>query len=652
MSSPPYLAISRFNPEKAHRNWTSFCRDGILPEGVRPEIAASWVRCQEAGLNPYMESLPAPRPAARVDQVSRSLNEYSRMGVPLLEILGRVLQDSGMVVYFADRDLMIIKKHGDSRVLEQLAAMGVGPGSVLSEAVLGTNAGALSTGQKAWVMGAEHYLKRLHGYATAAVPILDTKGQFFASMILVTTVERFSFLSLGLLEYFVRAAEAVFELEEKSKERLILSEFLSLAVEQYSHAVLSLNRNGQVIQVNHQTQALLGLNPEGVAGSPIDQVLPGLPFVRDCLEKGETIMSQEVRGLVTPRGREDFTITCQPTRKGDAVIGAMVILQEAKSVHKLVNRMTSSHARLTFDDLVGENPGLRETKKVALAAAGGNSNILLLGESGTGKEIFAQAIHNASPRAGQPFISINCAALPRELIGSELFGYSDGAFTGASKGGSPGKFELANGGTIFLDEIGEMPLDMQAVLLRVLEEKRVARLGSRYALPIDVRILSATNKDLRAAVTAQRFRLDLYYRLNVIRLELAPLRERKDDIPLLVQHFLKKHSRALNKQVTGTTDEVMALLLRYEWPGNVRELGNVVERGVTLTTTSQIELAHLPCELIQASHAGPCTEGMALEQYELELIQQLLRTHNGNKSLVAKQLGISRTTLYRKLGLL
>ena len=222
---------------------------------------------------------------------------------------------------------------------------------------------------------------------------------------------------------------------------------------------------------------------------------------------------------------------------------------------------------------------MKETIEVARMAARSSSNVLIEGESGTGKELFAQAIHNASKRSAGPFVAVNCGAIPRELIASELFGYSEGAFTGAKKGGNPGKFELADGGTLFLDEIGDMPLEQQVALLRVIQEKSVSRIGSNQVIPVDVRIICATNKNLLELMQTGRFRQDLYYRLNVINLRILPLRERKEDIPVLFQHFLQQMNQEGNQL---SQQDVIEHLLSYDWPGNVRELQNVVERFVHL----------------------------------------------------------------------
>jgi transcriptional regulator with PAS, ATPase and Fis domain len=290
------------------------------------------------------------------------------------------------------------------------------------------------------------------------------------------------------------------------------------------------------------------------------------------------------------------------------------------------------------------------SKKVAMLAALGKSTVLLLGETGTGKELFAQAIHNHSDRRDNPFVAINCGAIPRELLESELFGYIGGAFTGAVKGGRPGKFELANSGTVLLDEIGDMPSDMQVKLLRVLQTGEVYRIGEHKPIAVDLRIIAATHNDLNQEVDKGNFREDLFYRLNVFPISIPPLRERPDDIILLARHILKRCARVLMKPGVEFVPESEQILARYHWPGNVRELENIIERTVNMIVGGVIEPAML----------GPITAearkvvlrerpGSLLMDVERQTIMEIIKTVEFNMSKAAKMLGITRATLYRKI---
>jgi two-component system response regulator HydG len=284
--------------------------------------------------------------------------------------------------------------------------------------------------------------------------------------------------------------------------------------------------------------------------------------------------------------------------------------------------------------------------------------VLLLGESGTGKELLARALHEHSPRMGRPFVVVNCAALPESILEAELFGHERGAFTGAVAR-KEGRIERAHGGTLFLDEVGELSPPVQAKLLRVLQEGELERVGGTETLSVDFRLVSATNRDLAAAVRDGTFREDLYYRLNVIEIRPPPLRERPEDILLLAEHFLRIHARKNGKPIGGLTDEARAALSRYRWPGNVRELENVMERAVVLTREPVIDLRALPAPLLSADRGAPEIErhggkvviplGTKLEEVERVLIHETLKETGGDKSLAAQLLGIAARTIYRKL---
>jgi len=313
--------------------------------------------------------------------------------------------------------------------------------------------------------------------------------------------------------------------------------------------------------------------------------------------------------------------------------------------------------KYTFDNIVGNSESIKWVKREARVAARTTSTILITGESGTGKEILAHAIHQASPRREGPFIKVNCAAVPENLLESELFGYDEGAFTGAKKGGRQGKFEQAQHGTVFLDEIGDMPLAMQAKLLRVLQEREIERVGGMETISVDVRVIAATNQELEKLVSTNIFREDLYYRLNVINIKLPPLRDRKEDIPLLVQQFLTELNREVGRKVLGVTAAGIELLMSHNWPGNIRELRNNLERAVVLSSNEVLTeedfllLAPPPIPLKSVPARGKSVKSLeaVVEEAEREAIQAALKISGNNKKRAAELLGIHRSLLYKKL---
>jgi PAS domain S-box len=304
-----------------------------------------------------------------------------------------------------------------------------------------------------------------------------------------------------------------------------------------------------------------------------------------------------------------------------------------------------------IDSIIGDSAATSQLKNDIIRVADSPSSVLITGESGTGKELVAQAIHYHGKRSSRPFIKVNCAAIPDTLLESELFGYSDGAFTGARKGGKMGKFELANGGTIFLDEIGDMPMAMQAKLLRVLQEREFERLGSESVVSVDIRVISATNKDLLSLIKQGNFREDLFYRLNIIRLHTEPLRRRKTDIPSLIDYFIKELSKKLNRSIAGISPNALNLLVSYDWPGNIRELVNALESAINFSHTSILEPEDLPL-LVRENINLNEDQGYLqtkLDSEEEKLLISVLEQCGGNRKAAAETLNVSKSTLYRMM---
>lgn len=343
----------------------------------------------------------------------------------------------------------------------------------------------------------------------------------------------------------------------------------------------------------------------------------------------------------------------------------LLILRTVAEVSRLISKISGNQAKVRFPDIIGESSQMRKLITFAKKIANTDGTVIIEGESGTGKELFAQSIHNASPRRNGPFVAINCGSIPRDLIASELFGYAEGAFTGAKKGGKPGKFEIANSGTIFLDEIGDMPLEQQISLLRVIQERAVQRVGGEKVIPVDVRIVCATNKSLYQEIVSGSFRQDLYYRLNVISLEIPALRSRKEDIPVLFDHFLHKLNRS--GQAIQVEEDVYKALMHYDWPGNVRELQNVTERTFFMCRGDVISAEDLPNHVQGRTEyqysVMEAVEGVTQitladkrkeekqwkEADEKVKILRLLKENDGNVTKAAAALGVSRTAFYRKL---
>lgn len=419
---------------------------------------------------------------------------------------------------------------------------------------------------------------------------------------------------------------------------------------------MAADKDGIVTFLNRAGEEIFGMRAEDVIGRHMVDAFKFEPQLLKVLATGVGWTDREFHITLPHGGQVHLIKSAIPVfSEAHEVIGVVDTFRKFTKIQHLLTSL-AGRSLLTFDDLIAESPVMTAAIVQARKAAANLSTVLLEGESGTGKELFAQAIHKASARAGGPFIVIDCASLPRELIESELFGYVEGTFTGGSKGGRPGKFELANGGTVLLDEIGEMPLDLQPRLLRVLQSRTVTRLGSSTAVPVDIMIIAATNKNLRQEVAHRNFRQDLFYRLNIVSIEIPPLRRRQDDIPALARHFTRKISARMGRPAVAISSEAVELLSAYPWPGNVRELENAIERACSLLEGDTIDPGHLPAE-IRGQRSGLHRDVAAfpptinLAEAEKALIASALARAGGNRCHAAKMLGISRSTLYEKMKL-
>lgn len=446
--------------------------------------------------------------------------------------------------------------------------------------------------------------------------------------------------------------------EVMTQKRLFLSlRQLETTMDYAKEGLICIDSEGCITNINSVAMQILKPNKE-VLNQPINDVLHNFPL--DEILAGKT--AYEEQELVTQRGNKliNLLVSAKPILMYDTVQSIVISMRDMSDVHALIYKMTGSHQNYTFDDIIGESRELEDVKYRAKTASKSDSTILIQGETGTGKELFARAIHNCSLRRKRPFIPINCAAIPESLLESELFGYEEGAFTGAKKGGKPGKFEIAKGGTVFLDEIGDMPLHLQVKLLRVLQEKEIQRLGGTRTIPVDVRIIAATNKNLEKMVVMGEFREDLYYRINVIPLSIPPLRDRRGDIVLLVEYFISKYNNLLNKGIKGITEESLMVLLSYSWPGNIRELENCIEYAINMENQESIQKINLPERILKGTsliHKDDISQGTPkitkkLNSVEERVIIETLNKYTGMPRSVEKaanELGISRATMYRKL---
>jgi len=429
---------------------------------------------------------------------------------------------------------------------------------------------------------------------------------------------------------------------------------LKIILDNLDIGVFTVTRGGLITFFNTVAEKISGFRRKEVIGRPCAALLgegpaDGANLLKQAVEGGKAQSNK--KGVLTAKDGRKIPIRgnyMALRNEQGRVIGGLATIQDLSLIDELHRAISS---RYTFADMIGKDPSIQKIFDIVPVVAESDATILIEGSTGTGKDLLAKVIHNASKRAKKPLVKVNCAALPDNLLESEMFGYVKGAFTGADKD-KPGRFQEADGGTIFLDEIGDLPLSLQAKLLRVLEEKEFYPLGSRKITRVDVRILAATNQGLEEMVGAKRFREDLFYRLNVIRLELPPLRERRADIPLLIDHILRRLSFARKAQASRISEKAMEILLNYDYPGNVRELENILEHALIICQEDVIELKHLPIfmrKAMPAARPGENASELDGTPSEKERIFEALKRHHGQRKEAARELHMDRTTLWRKM---
>jgi PAS domain S-box-containing protein len=645
--------------------WHDFTTGKKRLPAVRPQIVESWARCARTGVNPYDNSLHSRLEGEAMSALLADKQELIKIAKPFMANLYQFVAGSGFVVVLTDERGYIMEIFADEDTLGGPMTVNFFRGANWREEEAGTNAigTALVLRQPIQVSGAEHYCQKHHCLTCSSAPIFDADGRVVGILDMSGASYASHLHTLGMVVAAAEAINAQLAIRQKNRELALSNNRLTNIFNTMSDGVLMVDERGVVSQVNPAAKKILDKSEREVLGTNVDKLFGGnAALPRRMLSRREPFEDAELMVDGKKGMFHCFASGEAITDEQENVIGGVIILRPIKQIQNLVNRFSGYHATLQFSDIVGESVEILEAVRMAKLAATTSSNILLQGESGTGKEIFAQAIHNCSEQRNGPFVALNCGVIPRELIGSELFGYVEGAFTGAKRGGKSGKFELASGGTLFLDEIGDMPLEQQIALLRVLQEKKVTRIGSDKVIPVNVRIICATNQNLLQEVEKGAFRQDLYYRLNVISISIPPLRGHAKDVPLLFRHFLDKIGRDRGAGF-HVEPEVMNILQRYNWPGNVRELQNVVERAVSLAESGRITPANLPVEVHGLANDAPLQHyprvllaDIGREQRrqlageaERQRILLLLSSSGGNVSLAARELGISRNTLYRKM---
>ncbi|WP_213422654.1 sigma-54-dependent Fis family transcriptional regulator [Bhargavaea massiliensis] len=613
--------------------WKRYTDLGRFPdEPIRHEILESWEHSKSLGVDPFQQKIEEIISPHELDHRIRQNEQLLSYASPQITDLNDLLNESGTMLCVTDRHGTILDSFGDRSTLKRAEVLNIFEGGTWSESSAGTNAVgvALKTKAPAQVFFSEHFCEKNHEWYCMASPIL---APFTKELVGIVNVAGCNLnLHPHTLKLLVSEAKNLSGsiharlYEDAIRENL----FLTAALDGTEDAVFVVDSQKEII--NRNKAAAVHPSLSGISGAGLIKGLDSL--LEQSMLTGQKIQNESIR-----HKSHIYRCSIYPLTFQEIGLGAVVFLRQSPDLPgQKKRRSTASSDDAAFAHVIGSSTPMVQVINQAKKAAAIDATLFLSGETGTGKEVFAQAIHRAGSRRNKPFVAINCGAIPPGLLESELSGYEAGSFTGAKSKGSPGKFEMAEGGTIFLDEIGDMPLESQVHLLRILEEREVRRIGGERAIPVDVRVIAGTHRDLKRAVEEGTFREDLLYRLKIIQLTLPPLRERIEDIPELSRRFIEENAGQFGKRQVRVLPETIKCLMDYHWPGNVRELKNVIQQALFTMDGETLCPSHLPAEI---SASAP--------QSEKARLLDALQAEDGVVSHAAIRLGISRATMYRRM---
>lgn len=638
------------NFHQLYAQWHEFVSQGALDADIDPLVAMSWRRCI-LKRNPYTAGV-LPRVSDETLQAMR-VKQFDLIAVarPLMEDIYQCVEHAGYVVVLLDASACVLELLGDEQALTQVGAFGLRPGFYWGEDQAGTNAFGLALWERSpvQVVGAEHLYMRFHALTASAAPIFGLSGHPIGILGMAGLVRNADVHTLAIVHAAARAVESQLQSDRLFAEVNTQRTHLTATLEAISDGLLVCDASGLVTHINSQAAQILNLKYETVVGRPLGEYLDLPEAALQARRNNEPLNDVEVTF-----NADGLPVRCLislhpiPQEGRSANAGFILTLRRIEQVHRLVQRMVGTRSSFSLNDFIGESPLANQVRRQAQAGARSQSPVLIQGEVGTGKGLLVRAIHNESPRADGPFVSVNCRALPRDMVASEFLGYEPGAFRGAGPQGQPSKFELAHGGTLHLEEVDALPLEMQGALLRVIDSGEVMRLGGTRVIRVDVRFIASSSADLEQRVINGDFRADLYYALSRIAIRLPALRDRQSDLLLVANATLDRLQRQTGRRI-DISPEAMQTLRRYRWPGNVRELENALERAATLCDGA-IAVRHLPDAVRgRPGQTAPLEPVLALHEAEYEAIVRAGWACQGNLTKMAEMLGIGRTTLWRKI---
>jgi transcriptional activator for dhaKLM operon len=641
------------DPERLQAAWDLFVGTGQLAAELDPLVALSWQRCAPR-LNPRNPPLWAYASSSMVPLTSVQHTFLRLVARPVLEDIYQLIEGTGTVLMLTDSSGCVCEMLGDPAVEAWARGLGFRLGAFMDESRIGSNAFsiALVEATPVQVVGPEHFLEAFQDVYSAAASMHDLSGNPIGVIGLLMKQAGRGTPALGTVFAAAKAVENQLQAEQAIREANAQATEFNATLDAVSEGILAWTLQGVVTHLNGQGGRLLGLQPTLIVGRPLIDHITLPESLSRAAARGEELNDVEA-GFKVNGEKRAFSVSLRVIRQRSGEAAAFIVtLRPMAQVHQLVNRLLGSQARLTLADIVGQGQAAQEMRRQSLATVNAKGSVLLTGEQGAGQNALARAIHNSGRRAAGPFLFLNCRALPRELVVEEFLGFEPGAFNSAASTGQPSKFELAEGGTLFLEDVDALPLEMQSILVRVLDLGEVVRLGGKRAIPVDVRVIASSETDLEDRLRDGSFRADLYRLLSHFSIPLPPLRERPEDVPLLIERSLERLRLQLGRALAITAG-AMDLLCRHSWPGNLAELGSVMELAAFNAEGSEIAPEHLPesvrergPRLLERSPAGPVR---TIKEMEKVAISNALLAARGNHSKAAQSLSISRNTLYRKM---
>lgn len=635
-------------------HWIDLHKGGSNCDYSSEIIQNSWKRSDSRNID-YERAIPKELTQSELERTKKVYKRFMMCSDWVINHIIANSSDDDLRILLFSKDGVLLRIYGNMSENDWISQCGIKSGAKWTEESIGTNPFSLGIQCKRAVglPGSYNYSRFLIDGAFYFAPINLVENELFGGIVLAVPQEKRD-------EYLLSVGISVARTIELDMFFFQCIDMFTSSDEESGSIFLRQNKGrNEVVIINDQVFKILGIKKPDTYHLTLEEIILPLPDNREFwnILNAKKLVSDKVLPLSVSSGRVYVNMsTATYKRNKFHPDGITISFSSNGRANKMTSKFTENNAHYTFNDIIGENELMLETVKRSRIAALSDSNILIQGESGVGKDVFAQAIHNSSKRSHKPFVAINCAAFSKELIASELFGYESGAFTGAKREGSIGKFELANHGTLFLDEIGDMPMEVQSVLLRVLEEKNFRKVGGNDLIEVDVRIIAASNKNLKELIEQKLFREDLFYRLSIIRINIPPLKSRGADVYLFAEYFLKKLCARMGKPDIRLSKNALEFLGKYSWPGNLRELQNLLEGIIstheeTLITEKEIHnyLGDYFLETLPEEKPAVTVPFDIYGLDEKEKFEMALRKCRNNRTKAAEYLGLSRSTFYRRM---